>query len=66
MPHTIPTRWLSSETAAEHLDTTPMALRARARRAPLVDRDGRKLRTLGAGVYAAKMGRTWRFCMLDA
>jgi hypothetical protein len=55
------TAFLSIEQAAPRLDMTPIALRARCRRASI--REGRDVvARLGAGVVAYKIGTSWRVC----
>jgi hypothetical protein len=54
-----PTEYLPIEEAALRLALTPVALRARCRRA--ARREGRHVVAhLGAGVIAYKFGRSWR------
>jgi hypothetical protein len=55
----VPTDYIPIEEAAVRLALTPIALRARCRRA--ARREGRSVVAhLGAGVVAYKLGRSWR------
>lgn len=54
-------KYLTIEEAAEQLAMTPVALRARCRRAQRMDRrTGRVEAALGDGFVAVKFGRSWR------
>lgn len=52
--------WLPIEEAAPLLGLSPVALRARCRRASTRHDGLRVVAELGAGVLAVKLGRRWR------
>jgi len=53
-------RYLDIDAAAAALMTSPVALRARCRRAQRRDRGGQVVAPLGGGIVAFKFGSSWR------
>jgi hypothetical protein len=64
-PRALGRRYFTTEAAAEKLDTSPQALRARCRRHARSE-NGEVVARLGMGVVGRKFGPTWRVYFTDA